>query len=62
MEGGKLQIFVVAGSGCGSVGRAIASNTRDLQFESQHWQNLSINVQLKRRKKNILVVEHDIRI
>ena len=26
------------GSGCGTVGRAVASNTRDLWFESQHRQ------------------------
>ena len=25
-------------SGCGTVGRVVASYTRDLQFESQHWQ------------------------
>ena len=31
------------GSGCGSVGRAIASNTRDPRFESCHQQNLSTN-------------------
>ena len=73
MEGGKLQIFVVAGSGCGSVGRAIASNARDLQFESQHWQNFIYQCSIEKtkikkqmahflQKKNILVVEHDIRI
>ena len=28
------------GSGGGSVGRAVASNTRDPQYESQHWQIL----------------------
>ena len=28
------------GSGWGSVGRAVASDTRGLQFESSHWQNL----------------------
>ena len=27
------------GSGCGSVGRAVASDTRDLWFESRHQQN-----------------------
>ena len=26
------------GSGCGSVGRAVASNTRGPRFESSHWQ------------------------
>ena len=28
------------GSGCGSVGRAVASHTKGPQFESSHWQNL----------------------
>ena len=27
------------GSGCGSVGRAVTSDTRDLRFESKHRQN-----------------------
>ena len=26
------------GSGCGSVGRAVAFDTRDPRFESSHWQ------------------------
>ena len=36
----KTLIDVLVGSGCGSVGRAVASNTRGLRFESSHWQNL----------------------
>ena len=28
------------GSGCASVGGAVASDTRFLQFESSHWQTL----------------------
>ena len=28
----------VSGSGCGSVGRAAASNSRGPQFKSSHWQ------------------------
>ena len=28
------------GSGCGSVGRAAASDTRGPRFESSHWQTL----------------------
>ena len=28
----------VMGSGCGSVGRAVASNNRGPQFKSSHWQ------------------------
>ena len=30
---------MVVASGCGSVGRAVASDTRDPRFESRHWQN-----------------------
>ena len=29
------------GLGYGSLGRAVASNTRDPQFESSHWRKLS---------------------
>ena len=28
------------GSGCGSVGRAVAYDTRGLRFDYSHWQNL----------------------
>ena len=28
------------GSGCGSVSRAVASDTRGLWFKSSHWQNV----------------------
>ena len=28
------------GNGCGSVGRAVTSNTRGQQFDSSHWQNI----------------------
>ena len=46
------------GSGCGSVGRAVASDTRGLWFESSHWQNLyiyivnllTVNCEFKRQK------------
>ena len=31
---------LLSGSGCGSVGRAVASNTRGPWFESSRWQNL----------------------
>ena len=35
------------GSGCGSVVRAVASNTSGLRFESSHWQDLfSVKFQL----------------
>ena len=36
------------GSGGGSVGRAVASDTRDPRFESQHRQTLSTNCTLKK--------------
>ena len=40
------------GSGCGSVGRAVASNTRDPMFKSQHRQNFICQIiyQLYNRK------------
>ena len=42
------------GSGCDSVGKAVASNTRGLRFKSSHWQNLLKNcilsTVLKRQK------------
>ena len=46
--------WIQTGPGCGAVGRAVASNTRDPWFESRHRQNferiyLSIAIQ-KRRK------------
>ena len=30
----------ITASGCGSVGRVVASDTRGLRFESSDWQNL----------------------
>ena len=32
------------GSGCGSVGRAVASDTRGPWFESSHWQKFILNI------------------
>ena len=32
------------GSGCGSVGRAVASNTRGPKFESSHWHSFMQNI------------------
>ena len=41
------QKFEAMGSGCGSVGRAVAYNgTRGLQFESRHRQNFIQNLYL----------------
>ena len=40
------------GSVGGSVGRAVASDTRDPRFESQNWQILSTNCSFKRKGKN----------
>ena len=33
-----IQTEYIQGSGCGSVGSAVASDTRGPQFESSHWQ------------------------
>ena len=40
--------------GCGSVGRAVASNSRGRRFESSHWQKCILNIycQLYRKGKN----------
>ena len=32
------------GSGCGSVGRAVASDTKSLQFKNSHWQTFILNI------------------
>ena len=48
----------VKGSGCGSVGRVVAFDTRGPRFDSSHWQNLMniclltclLSTVLKRRK------------
>ena len=37
------------GIGCGSVGRAVTSDTRDPRFESRHWQNF-INCTIEKTK------------
>ena len=42
------------GSGCGLVGRAVASNTRDPWFKSSNWQfvlSTLLKTVLKRQKK-----------
>ena len=31
--------MILVGSGCGSVGREVAFNTRGPPFDSSHWQN-----------------------
>ena len=40
----KINKFVVVCSGCGSVGRAVTSNIRDMRYESSHWQNFTIDI------------------
>ena len=40
----------VGGSGCGSVGRVVASNTRDPWFESSHRQKFILNVNFRKDK------------
>ena len=36
----EAKLIPLRGSGCGSVGRAVASDTRDPRLESRHWQTL----------------------
>ena len=43
--------FTLVGSGCGSVGRAVTSNTIGLHFESSHRQTLYITVSWKDENK-----------
>ena len=38
--------YEVVGSGCGSVGRAVASDARGLQFESSHRQTFILDIYL----------------
>ena len=38
------QLVKSMGSGGGSVGRAVASNSSGLRFKSSHWQNLILNI------------------
>ena len=53
-----VKILIMVGSGCGSVGRAVASDTRGLRIESSRQQLFFINFEqlytvkcvLKRRK------------
>ena len=48
-----LVACVINMNGCGSVGRAVASNSRGPRFESNHWQKfieLLLSTVLKRRK------------
>ena len=35
--------ILTVGSGCGSVGRGIAFETRGPSFESSHWQHFKMN-------------------
>ena len=46
--------FRVVGSGCGSVGGAVASHSRGPRFESSHWQHVILNIyyQLYREDEN----------
>ena len=46
--------YLITGSSCASVGRAVASKTRDPWFDSSHWQSFITYIVivncLKRRK------------
>ena len=54
MRGREKVHGLVQGSGCGAVGRVVASDTRDPRFESSHWQiyllSIVVKAVLKRRK------------
>ena len=40
----SLTFYKTWGSGCGSVGRAVTSNSRGPQFESSHWQKIILHI------------------
>ena len=50
-----VKSFQIGGSGCGSVGRAVASNSRGPRFKSRHRKKFIFNILLsnvlKRRNK-----------
>ena len=48
---GPFRLFNLWQSGCGAVGRVVASNTRDPRFESSQRQYYLLSTVLKRRKK-----------
>ena len=54
-ENGKIKLSKLLGSGCGLLGRAVASNTRDQWFKCNNQQILFtinlIEIVLKRQKK-----------
>ena len=41
------------GSGCGSVGREVAFDSRGPRFESHHWQKFILNILLSTEKTKI---------
>ena len=43
-----------SGSGCGSVGRAVASDTRGPRFESSHWQTGIPDIYLRNVEKTTI--------
>ena len=49
----KILRMKAMGSGGGSVGRAVASDTRDPQFKSQHLQNFIYQLYIKKEKTKI---------
>ena len=49
----KSNAFLSVGSGGGSVGRVVASNTRGRLFESQHWQNFIYQLYISKEKTKI---------
>ena len=53
-----FKVLIHMGSGGGLVGRAVAFNTRDLRFESQHWQIIYLLIcQLHDLKKTTIKIK-----
>ena len=50
----NLTSYVTLGRGCGAVGRAVASDTRDPRFESRHrqyFEHIYLSIAIQKRRK-----------
>ena len=77
LDFGRHEIKISWGSGCGSVGRAVASNSRGPWYKSRHWQKIYIEhfivnciekTKIKKKrpgrahlKKDILLIEREMK-
>ena len=50
-EGGRGKLGLMLGSGCGAVGRAVASDTSDPWFQSSHPQKFYLPIVEKKIQK-----------